>query len=78
MQEGADTAAKLFSNKFSGRPVYYSYPPRAYACILLPWKWQPFWCTASIVFTLHQNGRHGSCQAVAMLLHHMQMLYCSY
>ena len=23
---------------------------RAFACILLPWKWQPFWCTASIDF----------------------------
>ena len=31
---------------------------RAFACILLPWKRRPFWCT---VFIVHQNGRRGGC-----------------
>ena len=26
--------------------------PGAFACILLPWKWQPFWYTASILCTI--------------------------
>ena len=25
---------------------------RAFACILLPWKWRPFWCTPSIDFSM--------------------------
>ena len=47
----------------------------AIACILLPWKCQPFCCTASIDFFMHQNGCHGHCLFHDIIMQMLRHIY---